>query len=84
MNWKEQLGNIKQKGDRQDDRLDPGKQKKKSRLMFRKRKLDKEIKKYINNAKHIRFEEIERIGQKHQFYTEGTLPRKDKESDENA
>ena len=64
MNWKEQLGNIKQERNRQDDRVDPREQKKKSRIMYNRRRLDKEIKE-LSKQNIIKYGDIERIHRKY-------------------
>ena len=64
MNWKEQLGNIKQEGDRQDDRVDPREAKKKSRIMYNRRRLDKDIRALLNQN-IIKYADIERVHRKH-------------------
>ena len=64
MNWKEQLGNIKQEGDRQDDRVDFARKKKLSRLMYIRRKLDKDIRKLLKQDV-IKFKQIEEIHGRH-------------------
>ncbi len=75
--WKSALYAAKQEGNRQDDRTDSLEKKVKSRWMFRKRKLDKDVRRYINEHTSLRSSDIERIGRKHGFYVEGTLSRKD-------
>ncbi len=52
---------TKSEGGRLDDNTDPRQQKKVARQMYLKRKLDKEIKKYIKDANPIKYTEIERI-----------------------
>ena len=75
--WKDALHAAKQERDRQDDRIDFAKKKKQSRWMYRKRKLDKDVRKYTNNARRINSRDIDRIGRSHGFYVEGALRRED-------
>ena len=65
MDWKQELGKLKQEGNRQDDKLDIARKKKQSTVMYKKRKLDKDIKKYIKDNDPIKYKEIERIQQAH-------------------
>ena len=67
MDWKKELGKLKQKGDRQDDKLDLARKKKQSTVMYKKRKLDKDIKKYIKDNDPIKYKEIERIQRDHKI-----------------
>ena len=66
--WKDALQALKSEGSRSNDPIDPREQKKRSRMMYRKRKLDKDIKNYINNTTVIKSSTIDRIGQGHGFY----------------
>ena len=63
--WKDTLRAKKQEGDRQDDRDNLARKKKQSTVMYKKRKLDKDIKKYIKDNDPIKYKEIERIQQAH-------------------
>ena len=65
--WKNALQAAKPERGGPDDRVDPRETKKKSRLMFRKRKLDKDVKKYINGRIRINSSDIEAIGRRHGF-----------------
>ena len=82
--WKDQLRAAKQERDRQDDRDNLAKTKKQSRLMYQKRKLDKDVKKYTNKHNRINSRDIDAIGRSHGFYIEGTLLGKDCASQEDA
>ena len=67
MDWKQELGKLKQERDRQDDKLDIARKKKQSTIMYKKRKLDKDIKKYIKDNDPIKYKEIERIQRDHKI-----------------
>ena len=67
--WKNALRSAYEKGDRQDNRIDPGRQKKMSRIQYKRRKIEKEIKKLLKKSK-IKFTEIKEI---HDRY--GITPR---------
>ena len=82
--WKDSLRTAKQKGDRQDDRTDPRWQKKQSTLMYKRRKLDKDVKRYTNNANPINSRALDRIGTSHGFHIVGTPFREDSASHEDA
>lgn len=56
----------------------------KSRLMYNRRKLDRDVRKYIRNSNPIRFRNIEAIGRQHRFYIGESLFREDQSSHENA
>ncbi len=58
--WKDALHAAQQEGDRQDDSVDPRETKKKSRLMYRRRKIDKDIKKLLKQD-IITYKEITQI-----------------------
>ncbi len=58
--WQDALRSAQQEGDRQDNRLDPREQKKKSRIMYKRRKIDKEIKKLLKRSP-IKYKDIEDI-----------------------
>ena len=66
--WKDALQAAKPKGGGQDNPIDIREQKKRSTIMYRKRKLDKEVKQYVSRSKIIRANEIEAIGRRHGFY----------------
>ena len=59
--WKDALRATQQEGDRSDNRPDPREKKKVARHHYIRRKLDKDIKKYINSTNQIKYKEIERI-----------------------
>ena len=73
--WQDALQAAKSKGGGQDDRADQREQKKKSRLMFRKRKLDKEVRQYIKDKDIIRYGKINEIGNRHGFRLYDLGPR---------
>ena len=73
--WKDSLRSAQQEGDRQDDRDNTREKKVKSRIMYQKRKLDKDVRKYTNNANPINSRAIGRIGRSHGFHVTGTLHR---------
>lgn len=82
--WKDTLQAIQSERSRQDDRVDSREKKNKSKLMYRRRKLDKDVKRYYANARPIRSSEIERIGRQHGFYTRTAPERKDNLSQKDA
>ena len=63
--WKSALRSAQQEGNRQDDKLDIARKKKQSTVMYKKRKLDKDIKRYIKDNDPIKYKEIERIQKTH-------------------
>ena len=67
-NWKEQLYELKQKRDRPDDPTNIEQKKKTSRLMYQRRKLDKDVREYVKNNTILRSGEINRIGRRHGYY----------------
>lgn len=67
--WKDVIRSKKQERDRQDDRIDPRQQKKLATLHYKRRKLDKDVKNYIEkNEKTLKGGDIEAIGRKHGFF----------------
>ncbi len=64
-------------GRRQDDRDNARKKKIQAKLMFNRRKLDKDVREYTRDANPILFQSIERIGRSHKFYVGGTPFRED-------
>ncbi len=67
--WKDALQAAKPKGSGSNDDSNQRQQKKQARLMYNKRVLEKDIKKYIKLKKGaIHGSEIERIGRKYGFY----------------
>jgi len=81
--WKDTLQTAKPKGSRFNNSNDQEQQKKQARIMYNRRKLEKDIKKYVRNDK-INGEAIERIGRQHGFYIEESPFREDKVSYEDA
>ena len=75
--WKDSLRAAKQEGDRQDDRDNSREAKVKSRLMYQRRKLDKDVREYTNKSRRINSRDIERIGRRHGYFIEGPLHRED-------
>ena len=75
--WKDSLRSAQQEGNRQDDRDNTREKKVKSRVMYLKRKLDKDVRRYTNNANPINSRHIDRIGRSHGFHVSGTLQRED-------
>ena len=67
--WKDTLQTAKPEGSGSDDNSDQRQTKKQARLMYNKRVLEKDIKKYIKSKKGaIHGADIERIGRKYGFY----------------
>ena len=56
----------------------------KSTLEYKRRKIDKDVKKYIQTHDEIKFNNIEHIGRSHGFYTSGTSFREDRSPHENV
>ena len=69
--WQDALQAAKPKGSGSNDSTDPREAKKRSRIMYNKRKLEKEIKKYVKNRIWIRSKDIDAIGRKHGFQSYG-------------
>ena len=67
--WKDALQTIKSERSRQDNRDNQRAKKKVAELHYKRRKLDKDVKRYIKHDP-IHGSEIERIGRKHGFYIE--------------
>ena len=68
-NWKDALQAAKPEGSGQDGDFDQREQKKKSRLMYTRRVLEKDIKQYIKKETGgIKYKEIDRIARGHGFY----------------
>ena len=59
--WKETLQAAKSKGSRFNSPTDPGEKKKQAQIMYKKRKLDKQIKDYVNTHNPIKYKEILKI-----------------------
>ena len=70
--WKDALQAAKSKGGGFDDSIDQRIEKKKARLMYTKRLLEKEIKKLLKN-KIIKYGEIVRLHRKYGVQSTGTL-----------
>jgi hypothetical protein len=66
--WKDALQAAKPERSRPDDDTDQRK-KKEARMMYTRRILQKEINTYIKENESIRYQDIDRIGRKHGFYT---------------
>jgi len=66
--WKDALQTAKSKGSRQDDSDNQRKKKKLAALHYKRRKLEKDVRNYINNNKHINFKDIDEIGRRHGFF----------------
>jgi hypothetical protein len=68
--WKDALQAAKPEGSRPDGDADQREQKKKSRLMYTRRVLERDIKQYIKKQEGgIKYTEIDRIARGHGFYT---------------
>lgn len=68
--WKDALQTAKPEGSRPDDDADQREQKKKARLMYTRRVLERDIKQYTKKEKGgIKYREIDRIARGHGFYT---------------
>ena len=68
--WKDALQAAKPEGSRPDGDADQREQKKKSRLMYTRRVLERDIKQYIKKQEGgIKYTEIDRIAGRHGFYT---------------
>lgn len=69
-NWKDALQAAKPEGGRPDGNADQREQKKKARLMYTRRVLERDIKQYIKKEQSgIKYKEIDRIARGHGFYT---------------
>lgn len=69
-NWKDALQAAKPEGSRQDGDADQREKKKKARLMYTRRVLERDIKQYTKKEKGgIKYREIDRIARGHGFYT---------------
>ena len=66
--WKDALQAFQSEGGGSDDTVNLREQKKRSRIMYKKRKLDKDIKYYIKNTVIIKWKTIDRIARGHGFY----------------
>ena len=70
--WKDTLHAAKSEGSGFDNNIDQSIEKKKARLMYTKRLLEKEIKKLLKN-KIIKYGEIVRLHRKYGVQSTGTL-----------
>ena len=75
--WKGTLHAEKQKRNRQNDSIDPRQKKKNATLMYNKRKLDKDVRNYTDNARRINSRDIDAIGRHYGFHISGTQGRED-------
>ncbi len=66
--WKDTLQTAKSERSRQDDSDNQRKKKKLAALHYKRRKLEKDVRNYINNNKHINFKDIDEIGRRHGFF----------------
>jgi cell division protein FtsB len=82
--WKDTLQTAKSEGSRPDDSVNKRKQKKLASLHYKRRKLEKDIKKYAKYSKRVNSRAIDEIARRHGFYVEESLFRKNRSSHENA
>ena len=82
--WKDTLQTAKPERSRQDDSINKRKQKKLASLHYKRRKLEKDIKKYAKYSKRISSRTIDEIAGRHGFYVEESLFRKDSSPHEDA
>tara|TARA_X000001316_G_C916355_1_gene30684 strand:+ start:116 stop:385 length:270 start_codon:yes stop_codon:yes gene_type:complete len=82
--WKDALQTAKSKGSGQDNSINKRKQKKLASLHYKRRKLEKDIKKYAKYSKRINSRTIDEIAGRHGFYIEESLFREDSSPHENA
>lgn len=61
---------AKSKGRRYDDSDNERKKKKESSLHYKRRKLDKDVRKYIRSNNKFNSKQIDEIGRQHGFYIE--------------
>ena len=66
--WKDALQTAKSERSRQDDSDNQRKKKKLAALHYKRRKLEKDVRNYINNNKRINFKDIDEIGRRHGFF----------------
>ena len=66
--WQDALQALKSEGSGSDDTANLREQKKRSRIMYKKRKLDKDVRNYINNTTVIKLKTINGIAEGHGFY----------------
>ena len=82
--WKDTLQTAKPERSRQDDTINKRKQKKLASLHYKRRKLEKDIKKYAKYSRRINSKTIDEIAGRHGFYIEESLFRKNNSSHEDA
>jgi hypothetical protein len=82
--WKDALQTAKSERSGQDDSINKRKQKKLASLHYKRRKLEKDIKKYARNSKRINSRTIDEIAGRYGFYIEESLFREDNPPHENA
>ena len=82
--WKDTLQTAKSEGSGLDNSNDKEQQKKLASLHYKRRKLEKDIKKYAKHSKRINSRAINEIAGRHGFYIEESLFREDPPSHENA
>ena len=68
---------LKDRFDKLEKKEQAIKAKLKSTLEYKRRKLDKDVKRHTKGNRVIKFREIDRIGRHYGFYTEGTQFRED-------
>ena len=66
--WKDVLQTAKSEGGRQDDSDNQRKKKKLAALHYKRRKLEKDVRKYIKDHNRFNSRELDDIGRKHGFY----------------
>ena len=72
LGWKDALQAAKSKGSRPDNSTDQREAKKQATINYKRRKLDKDVKRYIKDNRVLRSRDIEAIGRQHGFYIVGT------------
>lgn len=82
--WKDALQTAKPERSRQDDTINKRKQKKLASLHYKRRKLEKDIKRYAKYNKRISSRTIDEIAGRHGFYIEESLFRENSTSYEDA
>ena len=81
--WKDVLQTAKPERRGSDDSVNKAKAKKIASLHYKRRKLDKDVKKYTSRSR-ICGSDIERIGRRHGFHVEESLFREDQPPHKNA
>ena len=82
--WKDTLQTAKPEGGGQDDTVNKRKQKKLASLHYKRRKLEKDIKKYAKHSKRINSRAIDEIAGRYGFYIEESLFRENSTPYEDA